>query len=280
MEVKDTIVAYLIYGVMALYLLAVPLLFTGWLLLLTKAKKRVGTILHWIGMVVYGLGFLVAVAAFIVRWKQVNHAPMQNMFEAFLMLGMLLFPISLFCRLFMRVGTEWWDAILGIIVLFPAGFVFNAEPQNLPPALQSPLFVPHVSAYMLSYVILGKSLILVLMTFVVGRGKVGDERLVGPEEGVYRIAKFGFPLLTLGLVLGAWWGKVVWGDYWNWDPKELWSLVSWLIFVAYFHVRYMFGTKYPRINALVVLFGLLAIVLTLLWVNLAKIFAGGLHSYA
>ncbi|NIA22290.1 MAG: hypothetical protein GWP05_10090, partial [Anaerolineaceae bacterium] len=222
MEVKYTTIGYLIYGVMALYLLAAPLLFAS--LLLTKAKKRVGTILYWIGMIVYGLGFLVAVAAFVVRWKQVHHAPMQNMFEAFLMLGMLLFPISLFCRLFMRVGHEWWDAMLGIIVLFPAGFIFSAEPQHLPPALQSPLFVPHVSAYMLSYMILAKGGIQALITLVVGRGKVGDERLVSPEEGTFRMVKFGFPLLTLGLVLGAWWGKVVWGDYWNWDPKELWSL--------------------------------------------------------
>ena len=265
MEVKYTILGGLVYGTMLLYLVAAALLL--------GRKKRAG-------MMLYGLGFHVAMVAFVLRWREVDHAPLQNMFEVFLTLGMLIFPITLFCRLFLRVGGEAGDAIVGIIVLFAAGFVFNAEPQNLPPALQSWLFIPHVSAYMLSYVILAKAFVQALMTLFFGRGQLGDDRLVGCEEGTYRMTMFGFPLLTLGLVLGAWWGKIAWGDYWNWDPKELWSLVSWLIFVGYLHFRYMFGTKYPRANAAVVVSGFVAIVLTLLWVNLARIFAGGLHSYA
>ena len=89
----------------------------------------------------------------------------------------------------------------------------------------------------------------------------------------------GFPLLTLGLLLGAVWGKMAWGDYWNWDPKELWSLVSWLLYVAYLHFRYMFGTRRPGVNSALALSGLLAIIITLLWVNLCGVFAGGLHTY-
>jgi ABC-type transport system involved in cytochrome c biogenesis permease subunit len=74
-------------------------------------------------------------------------------------------------------------------------------------------------------------------------------------------------------------GKLAWGDYWNWAPKELWSLVSWLMFLGYFHFRYLFGTRFARINVAFLGSGLLAIVITLLWVNLARIFAG-LHCYA
>jgi ABC-type transport system involved in cytochrome c biogenesis permease subunit len=94
------------------------------------------------------------------------------------------------------------------------------------------------------------------------------------------VSALGFPLLTLGLLLGAVWGKIAWGDYWNWDPKELWSLISWLVFLGYFHFRYMYGKRFPRINASLVLAGLVAIILTLLWVNLANLFKGGMHSYA
>jgi ABC-type transport system involved in cytochrome c biogenesis permease subunit len=100
------------------------------------------------------------------------------------------------------------------------------------------------------------------------------------EGRAYRVAAMGFPLLTLGLVLGAVWGKLAWGDYWNWDPKELWSLVSWLVYLGYFHVRSTWGVRYPRLNAALVLAGLVAILVTLLWVNLGRIFAGGMHSYA
>ncbi|KKL20017.1 hypothetical protein LCGC14_2459660, partial [marine sediment metagenome] len=97
-------------------------------------------------------------------------------------------------------------------------------------------------------------------------------------EGTYRMICFGFPLLTLGLILGSWWGKLAWGDFWGWDPKELWSLASWLVYVGYLHFRYMFGKKYARISSSLAILGIIAIVITLLWVNLSRIFTG-LHSY-
>jgi ABC-type transport system involved in cytochrome c biogenesis permease subunit len=258
------VLGYLIYLAMACYLAA-------GVLLASKRKRS--------GQLVYSLGFLTMVAAFIVRWYEVEHAPLQNMFEVFLCLGMLIYPISVFCRRFLRVGGEAADAgILGFLLLFPAGFVFSADPQKLPPALQSPFFVPHVAAYMLSYIILTKAAVQAILRLLAGETPPETE-LVSYEQGAYRVTKLGFPLLTIGLVLGAWWAKMAWGDYWSWDPKELWSLVSWLVFLGYFHVRYMFGKKYPRLNAALVLLGLIAIGITLTWVNLSRLFPG-LHSYA
>ena len=99
------------------------------------------------------------------------------------------------------------------------------------------------------------------------------------EKAVYNLVCLGFPLLTLGLTLGAVWGKYAWGDYWNWDPKELWSLATFLIYVLYLHVRYMYGPRRPRLNAALVLAGTAGVVITLLWVNLGRVFHG-MHSYA
>jgi ABC-type transport system involved in cytochrome c biogenesis permease subunit len=105
------------------------------------------------------------------------------------------------------------------------------------------------------------------------------EGLVAWGVATHRMVSLGFPLLTLGLVLGAVWGKRAWGDYWNWDPKELWSLVSWLVYVAYFHVRYVLGPRHSRLAAALVVAGCVAVVITLLVVNLSRVF-GGMHSYA
>ncbi len=263
MAVKLTSEGILIYCTMAAYLAAtVALMFN---------KNRLG----W---TVYTLGFAGAVITFMLRWHHVGHVPMQNLFEVFLCLGMLALPISLFCRRFMRVGGTAADCVIGFIVLFPAGFVFKAEPQKLPPALQSGLFIPHVAAYMAAYMIMAKAGVQALGQFL-GKDETGDGYLVSYELGVYKTVRLGFPLLTLGLILGAVWGKIAWGDYWNWDPKELWSFVSWLVYVGYFHFRYTSGRKYPRVNSAIVLSGLLTIVVTLLWVNLSTIFKG-LHSYA
>jgi len=265
MGLKYSLVGMLIYAAMLCYLVAA--------MVLQSRRSRPA------GKALYGLGFLAAAAALGIHWKEVEHVPLQNLFEVFLCLGMLIYPISVACRRFLKVGGESADAVIGFIVLFPAGLVFSEEPQRLPPALQSFLFVPHVSAYMLSYVIMAKAAV-PAMARLLGREGPADPDLVPNEVAAYRMTRLGFPLLTLGLILGAWWGKLAWGDYWNWDPKELWSLVSWLIFLGYFHFRNMFGTRFAKGNAAFIVSGLVAIVITLLWVNLARMFAGGLHSYA
>jgi ABC-type transport system involved in cytochrome c biogenesis permease subunit len=214
--------------------------------------------------------------AYALRWYSVRHVPLQNLFEVFLTLGLLVIPISMFCRCFLGIRSLATDLLLGVFVLLPAGFVFNAEPQQLPPALQSWLFVPHVAVYMLSYLFMAKAALqAIFQTWT--HGLIEDN--LRYEHSTYSMVRIGFPLLTLGLVLGSYWGKKAWGDYWSWDPKELWSLASWLVFVGYFHFRYMFGKKYPRINSLWAIAGMTAIVITLLWVNLSRLFPG-LHSYA
>jgi ABC-type transport system involved in cytochrome c biogenesis permease subunit len=263
MEIKYTIQGLLVYMAIVSYLLAFLMTLLGW-------KKA--------GHALYMFGFIIAALSFGYRWYDVRHVPLQNLFEVFLCLGMICYPVSLFCRRMLRVGGRCGDMLIGAIVLFPAGFVFNAQPQQLPPALQSWLFAPHVAVYALSYIFMTKAAFQALL-HLAGKVPSLDEKLLMPEEATYRMICLGFPLLTLGLVLGSWWGKLAWGDYWDWDPKELWSLACWLVYVGYFHFRYMFGKKYLRINSAWAVIGLVVIVITLLWVNLSRLFPG-LHSYA
>ena len=138
----DTIQGWLIYTSMLAYLLA-------FISLLFKSKK--------IGWVCYTVGFVLAPVPFVYPWYHVGHIPLQHLFEVFLCLGMLIYPLSVFCRRFLDISSEATDALIGFVILFPAGFVFNAEPQKLPPALQSWLFAPHVAAYMFSYIIMAKA---------------------------------------------------------------------------------------------------------------------------
>ena len=262
MEIKYTIQGLLIYLTIAAYIAA----FVATLL----RRARVGHVL-------FLAGFALSVVSYGYRWYHVRHVPLQNLFEVFLCLGMI-YPVSLFCRRVLRVGSDTADTVIGAIVLFPAGFIFNAEPQQLPPALQSWLFIPHVAAYMFSYMFMLMATFQAICQLAGVNPKPGTN-LLGPEEATYRIVCVGFPLLTLGLILGSYWGKQAWGDYWGWDPKELWSLASWLVFLGYFHYRYMFGKKHPRINSLWAIAGLAVIIITVLWVNLSRLFPG-LHSYA
>ncbi len=261
MEIKWTIQGLLIYATIAAYLVA----FAATIL----RRRKIGT-------VTYFLGFLISCAAITYRWVHVSHIPMQNLFEVFLLLGALVYPISIFCNRVLRIGGIAGDMLIGIIVLFIAGFFFNAEPQQLPPALQSWLFGPHVFVYMLSYVLMAKAAIQAGLQLA---GSQPSPNQLSHEEATYRTICLGFPLLTLGLILGSVWGQQAWGDWWGWDPKELWSLASWLVYVGYLHFRYMFGKRFPRLNSLWVITGLIVIIITLLWVNLSRLFPG-LHSYA
>jgi ABC-type transport system involved in cytochrome c biogenesis permease subunit len=260
MEIKYTIQGLLIYAAIAAYLSAFLTTFLR--------CERIGNFL-------YLLGFIAAVLAFVYRWYDVRHVPLQNLFEVFLCLGMISYPVSWFCRYTLGAGGYSGDMLIAAIVLVPAGFAFSAESQRLPPALQSWLFVPHVAVYALSYIFMAKATVQAISSLCV----MGRMQHANSEEATYRMICIGFPLLTLGLILGSCWGKLAWGDYWGWDPKELWSLASWLVYVGYFHFRYMFGKKYARINSLWAIAGMVFILITLFWVNLSNLFSG-LHSYA
>ncbi|MGD9158467.1 MAG: cytochrome c biogenesis protein CcsA [Desulfobacteraceae bacterium] len=261
MEIKMTLQGLLIYITMGVYLLA--------FFLTLIHRQRTGAI-------VFGLGFITGLASFVYRWIHVAHWPMQNLFEVFVTLGMLCFPVSLLCRKYLKIGGQAADMFIGVLLLFPAGFMLNAEPQQLPPALQSPLFAPHVAVYMISYALMAKATVCAMAQLLKYKS---EEGLLSPESATYVMICLGFPFLTLGLVLGSWWGKLAWGDYWGWDPKELWSLVCWLVYLVYFHFRYMYGRRKPNINSIFAVVGLICIITTLLWVNLSKIFQG-LHNYA
>jgi cytochrome c-type biogenesis protein CcsB len=91
----------------------------------------------------------------------------------------------------------------------------------------------------------------------------------------YRIVAVGLPLLTVGIITGAWWAKEAWGAYWQWDPKETAALTSWIIYAAYMHLHTRAAWRGSR-TAWVSVIGFVSIVFCYLGVN---IFISGLHSY-
>ena len=202
----------------------------------------------------YGLAFLGALAMLVHRGIATGHPPLQNLYE-FLMCTAAFIPVLTFVSAKADgQNTLLVDSLLLATVMIPVGFVMDGSVKRLMPALQSPFFVPHVGAYVLGYVLLVRA--------ALGAGR----RLVGA----------GFFLLTLGLVLGAAWGKVCWGHWWQFDPKEMWSLATWFVYASYFHVRPRLSEKGNRTFLAV---GAVMIVLTLTWINLSRLFTG-MHSYA
>ncbi len=111
------------------------------------------------------------------------------------------------------------------------------------------------------------------------KGRAADSGLSADrlDSISYRTIAIGFPLFTLGgLVFGMVWAYKAWGSYWSWDPKEVWSLITWFVFALYLHTRIVMGWKGRR-SALIAIIGFLAALFTYFGVNYLL---AGLHSYA
>ncbi len=257
MEIKYSIQGILIYLTMTAYLMA---------LFARLIRNKSFTYFS------FTLGFIIAAISLGYRCWHTAHVPFQNLFEVFLVMGWAIYLISIFCRKTLKIKQTTADILLGIIVLFPAGFVFSDHPQQLQPILQSPFFAPHVAAYILAYIFMFKAAI----------AAVNGLFSKNPRDlslDTYHLICAGFPLLTLGFVLGSIWAHYAWADFWGWDPKEMWALTTWLTYIAFFNFRFITKNRHPHINSFWAISGLLAIIITLLWANLSSIFSS-LHSYA
>jgi ABC-type transport system involved in cytochrome c biogenesis permease subunit len=145
------------------------------------------------------------------------------------------------------------------VVLTGTAIMETNPASNYPPALQSPFFIPHVLVYMISYSLGAVAFVLVIMTFF------KKEKRKDLERTAYCCIRTLFPFMTSGMFLGAIWADQVWGEFWSWDIKENWSLVTWLLFMLYLHCyRRKPLKKYTRILAIL---GFVGIVITFLFVN-------------
>jgi cytochrome c-type biogenesis protein CcsB len=96
------------------------------------------------------------------------------------------------------------------------------------------------------------------------------------DRTAYRTIAFAFPIWTFAVIAGAIWAEEAWGRYWGWDPKEVWSFVTWVIFAGYLHARATVGWRGTR-AAILAIAGFVALVFNIVVVNLV---ISGLHSYA
>ncbi|MCH8345793.1 MAG: c-type cytochrome biogenesis protein CcsB [Chloroflexi bacterium] len=215
------------------------------------------------------------------RWQAVGHAPWSNMWEFTVAFagGVMLFYI-VFERWYGQkaLGAFIQPVVLALMAVAAAFFPSDIEP--LVPALQNQdLLAIHVAMMILAYSALSVSFGAGVMYLVQDGDRNRFSRLPKAallDEIGYRSVMVGFPLLALGIALGAYWGNSAWGRYWGWDPKETSALVTWLIYAVYLHTRGLRGWTGKRAAVILVL-GFIAVMFTYFVVNL---WVSGLHSYA
>ncbi len=250
-------------------------------------KKQV---LSRIGFIVLVIGFLGNSAGIIMRWIEsyrmgYGHAPFSNMYES------LVFFSWTVAVLYIFVELKYKESIIGVfasplifLAIAYASFDPNTSSKISPllPALRSNWLIAHVITCFLGYAGFAVAFGFSIMYFVKPHNpqsesifsKLPSWELI--DELTYQMVVFGFLFLTIGIITGAVWANSAWGKYWSWDPKETWSLITWLIYAIFMHLRIMRGWSGKSL-AYISIIGFLAVLFTYFGVNYLL---SGLHSYA
>ncbi len=238
------------------------------------------------GLVLLIAGFTLNTWVIAERWIEAGRPPFKTLFETLLFYPWCVGLVALILIGLYRVQSIVFAAA-GISV---AGLIYalyrpDVELVNLPPALQSAWFVPHVVTYFVSYAALFLSCALAAFAlfaprFESSRNAHGVLRGLDPyyELQAHRAACFGVAALTAGLLMGGMWAKFAWGDYWSWDPKENWALATWLAYMLYLHLRLLEGWGGRRAMWVLVL-AFAAVMFTYLGVSMLPSASGSLHVY-
>lgn len=169
-----------------------------------------------------------------------------------------------------------------VFVIIGYAAMQSREVRELMPALRSNWLAIHVSTAIFSYGAFGVAFGVSMVYLFRGRMKEDEfhRRELPDAEKLdlisYRTVSLGFLFLTLVIVTGAIWAERAWGRYWSWDPKETWSLITWIIYALYLHVRLNRGWKGKKAAWFAVI-GFLCVVFTYIGVNTL---IPGIHSYA
>lgn len=233
------------------------------------------------------LGWVAHTAGLLIRWREshvlgIGHAPMSNFYESlifFAWAAMLFYWIVEWRTRNRSLGTFVVPVAFLLMAFASLSPAVDHRIQPLIPALQSNWLTVHVLTCFLGYAAFTAAFGLGVMFFLKRHG--GSSRFIGLipaaedlDELMYQSVVLGFVLLTLGIMTGSVWAHYAWGAYWSWDPKETWSLITWLVYAALLHARYVRGWRGGRI-ALLSVVGFGAVLITYLGVN----YLPSLHSY-
>nr|BDB16589.1 cytochrome c biogenesis protein [Nicotiana plumbaginifolia] len=247
------------------------------------------------------------------RWISSGHFPLSDLYESLIFLSWSFSLIHIIP--YFKKNVLILSKITGPSAIFTQGFATSGilteihQSVILVPALQSEWLIMHVSMMILGYAALlcGSllSVALLVITFRKNRqlfyksnGFLNESFFLGEnvlqntsffsaknyyrsqliqqlDYWSYRVISLGFTFLTIGILSGAVWANEAWGSYWNWDPKETWAFITWIVFAIYLHTRTNRNLRGAN-SAIVASIGFLIIWICYFGVNLLGI---GLHSY-
>ena len=230
------------------------------------------------GVVLLTAGLLCQTAYIALRWIEAGRAPFSNMFESLVLFAWAIVAVYLALRVKLRVPVLGAATSLLALLALVYASSFESDIKPLMPALRSNWLTFHVFTCFLGYAAFAISFAAAIAYLIAARksSKARSETVEAFETTTAKTISFGFLFLSVGIIAGAVWANSAWGSYWQWDPKETRSLITWFIYAVFLHCRFMRGWKGKR-AAWISVAGFASVVFTYFGVNYVL---SGLHSYA
>ena len=234
-------------------------------------KKREMKVLDIALPILLVVSFLALTFGLILRWIISGNVPMSNGYESMLTVAWFVMLIAIFMQFRIRLVMVFGFLLSGFFLLVSHINQMDPAIGQMMPVLNSPLLSMHVSIIMMSYALLS-------LTFICGIMGI-SLRSHGEElQALSRI--FLYPALTtmgFGIFIGAIWANVSWGNYWSWDSKETWALITFMIYAVVVHTQSLPVFRKPLVYHIYITLAFLSIAMTYFGVNY---FLTGMHSYA
>ncbi|MEW6376072.1 MAG: c-type cytochrome biogenesis protein CcsB [Thermodesulfobacteriota bacterium] len=244
-------------------------------------RESLGKIGTWVAFSGFGLNTIgIVIRYFESHRLGIGYVPLSNMYESMVFFAWAIVGLYLLFERFWGARSLGAPIIpLGFLTMGIAILSLSPEIRPLMPALRSDWLFYHVVTSFLGYaaftISFGVSVLYLLKKMNWARNSLlPDHRTL--EDINYKALIVGFLLFTIGIITGAIWANYAWGTYWSWDPKETWSLITWIVYAMLLHGRYSgrwMGQKMVYFSIV----GFLAVLFTYWGVNYL---ISGLHSYA
>ncbi len=204
-------------------------------------------------------------------WLSLDRPPLRTMGETRLWYSFFMLVAGFFT--YNKWKYRWillFSSIMSTVFLTITLLNPEIHDKTLMPALQSVWFIPHVTVYMFSYAFLGVSFILSIYALTTSKNEI----LNAIDTLVYT----GVAFFTVGMLTGAIWAKEAWGEYWSWDPKESWALITWMLYLLYIHLRILNKVN-SKILYLVLILSFLALQMCWYGINYLPSTVPSVHIY-
>ncbi len=210
-----------------------------------------------------------------LKWYITGRMPLVNGFDTMIFLGWCTAAFTLYISRNSSLFTAMGTLLVGFTMLVATIGGMNPQITPLMPVLNSPYLTTHVCFIMLSYTLFAFTFINGILALTVGRK---DSEMVERLTLFSRIfLMLGLAFLSVGIFIGAVWANVSWGRYWAWDPKEVWALITMMLYALPLHSRSLKLFRSPKRFHLFLVIAFLAVLMTYFGVNYVL---GGMHSYA